>query len=127
MNKSEFRSVLEELGLNVASQRTGKLLGLSVRQTQRLANGDATVPESVALLLDMYRKHGTDERRRQVRCGKYNIEAIEVDESGIWDVTFPWGVERLQGLHTTPAQLARAIRERIKRKREKDKKMAAAA
>ena len=119
MNATEFRAALEELGLNVASQRTGKLLGLSVRQTQRLANGDATVPDAVALLIDMYRKHGTDERRRRVRCGRENVEVIEVDESGIWDVTYPWGTERLQGLHTTTPALEKAVRARFKRRQEK--------
>jgi len=126
MKASEFRTALEGLGLNVASQRTAKLLGLNVRQTQRLASGDARVPNAVVLLLDMYRKHGTDEHFRRVRCGKHNIGAVMVDESGIWDVTYPWGTERLQGLHTTSAQLAKAIRARFKRKQDKDKQAAAA-
>ena len=126
MNKDEFRAALERLGLNVASQRTGKLLGLNVRQVQRLANGDSMVPEPVALLLGMYHKYGTDERWLSVTCGRYKIDAVEVDESGIWDVNFPWGTERLQGVYTTESKLEKAVNERFKRKKENDKKRAAA-
>lgn len=55
----KFNIALETLGLPVASKPTALVLGLSVRHVQRIAGGEeAPVPETVALLLAMYLKHG---------------------------------------------------------------------
>ena len=59
MSARKFRATLDQLGLTVASQRTAALLGLSIRQCQRLAANDQPVPKPVELLLGMYLKHGT--------------------------------------------------------------------
>ena len=61
MSAQAFRRALKKLGLTVASQQTSALLGLSIRQCQRLAVGEQPVPRPVELLLGMYLKHGLDE------------------------------------------------------------------
>jgi len=60
MSKRQFLAALDRLDLTVASQRTATLLGVGIRQNQRFASGDARVPRPVALLLNMYLKHGID-------------------------------------------------------------------
>jgi hypothetical protein len=57
----QFKKVLKELGLTVASKRTSALIGVSVRQVQRLASGMQPVPRPIELLLQQYKKHGIDD------------------------------------------------------------------
>jgi len=61
MSARKFRAALDELGLTIASQRTARLLGFSVRQVQRLAVGGQPVPRPIELLLQMYLKYGIDD------------------------------------------------------------------
>jgi len=126
MNSREYKAALDELGLNIASQRTANLLGINIRQSQRYAAGHANVPEPLARLLEMYIKYGTDEKFRTVRCGQKKIEAVLVDATGVWDVNFPWGIERLQGLYPSKRALEQAVRVRFKRRKEQERKAAAA-
>lgn len=58
MTKAQYLKALDDLRLTVASQSTARVLGVSVRQVQRYASGDAEIPETLALLLAMYQKHG---------------------------------------------------------------------
>lgn len=61
MTRTQYLRALARLGLGPASKRTARLLGLSVRQIQRFADGEQDVPEAIALLLDMYLRHGLPE------------------------------------------------------------------
>jgi hypothetical protein len=61
LSARKFRNALDELGLTVASQKTSRLLGVGIRQCQRLAAGEQPVPRPVELLLQMYLKHGIEE------------------------------------------------------------------
>jgi hypothetical protein len=130
LTASQFLAALDRLGLGVASQRTSLLLGIGVRQCQRLANGEQPVPPPVERLLQMYLKFGTTERRVHVRCSGKEIEAIEIDpnasawdveiddpKAGVWDVIYPWGIERF---YSTPAAIAKGVRDRFKQKIESD-------
>lgn len=58
MTAKQYIAALKKLGLTHASQETARLLGISVRRSQRIAGDEAAVPEPVALLLAMYLKHG---------------------------------------------------------------------
>jgi hypothetical protein len=58
MTKTQYLAALRKLDLGKASQLTAYLLGLSVRHCQRIAAGDAEVPDTVAMLLAMYCRHG---------------------------------------------------------------------
>lgn len=57
MTTKQYLAALKKLGLTPAGRGTAEALGLSLRQVQRIAAGQA-VPETVALLLRMYLKHG---------------------------------------------------------------------
>lgn len=57
MANNQYLAALKRLGLTPASKATAEALGLSVRQVQRIAAGQA-VPETVAKLLRMYLDHG---------------------------------------------------------------------
>jgi hypothetical protein len=61
MTSKQYLAALKKLGLTPASQRTAALLGLSVRQCQRIAHGEQAVPRPAALLLAMYLRHGLPE------------------------------------------------------------------
>ena len=126
----QFLAALDQLGLGVASQRTALLLGIGVRQCQRVAIGEQPVPRPVERLLQMYFKFGTDERKVNVRCAGENVEAIEIDpdaskwdveiddpEAGVWDVIYPWGIERF---YSTPEAITKNVRDRFKEKMEAD-------
>jgi hypothetical protein len=58
VTNAQYHKALKRLNLTPASQATARALGLSVRQCQRIAAGDAEVPVTVALLLAMYLVHG---------------------------------------------------------------------
>jgi hypothetical protein len=58
MTSKQFSDALKKLGLTSSSERTAMLLGLRLRQVQRLDAGDADVPPPVSLLLMQYLKHG---------------------------------------------------------------------
>lgn len=58
MTTKQYLSALKQLGLTRASKATAAALGVTVRQCQRYADGDQDVPETVALLLRMYLRHG---------------------------------------------------------------------
>lgn len=49
MTPAQFRAAIAKLGLS--QERAGLWLGLSARQGQRYATGDAEIPEPVAKLL----------------------------------------------------------------------------
>lgn len=53
MTQKQYLAALKKLGLTTASKTTADTLGLSVRQCQRLANGDAPIPGPVERLLDL--------------------------------------------------------------------------
>ena len=63
MTKAQYLKALKKLGLTIASKETAKRLGLSVRQCQRIAHGEADVPAYVSLLLEMYLKQGLPRER----------------------------------------------------------------
>lgn len=58
MSCVEYLEALEELELQPQSRRTAELLGLSVRQAQRLALGEQNVTDTIARLISMYQRHG---------------------------------------------------------------------
>jgi len=58
MLPDDYLTALKKLGLTPASKITAAALGMSVRQIQKYATGEAAVPAAVARLLDMYRRHG---------------------------------------------------------------------
>lgn len=58
MTTKQYLAALKELGLTPSGKGTAAALGLSLRQVQRIAAGQAAVPGPVAKLLDLYRKHG---------------------------------------------------------------------
>lgn len=60
MTTNQFRAALKRLGLTKSSQRTGALLGMGLRQCQRMANGETPVSRPVSLLLALYLKHGLE-------------------------------------------------------------------
>jgi hypothetical protein len=57
VTKTQYRKALEQLGLPIAGERTAKVLGISTRQSQRYAAGEA-ISETVALLLQAYLRLG---------------------------------------------------------------------
>lgn len=61
MSSAQFLRTLKKLELTVASQRTAQVLGLSIRQCQRLAAGDSPVPGPLVKLLGCYLRHGIPE------------------------------------------------------------------
>lgn len=58
MTTEAYLRALKRLHLTPAGKRTAAVLGLSIRQLIRISNHQAPVPQPVALLLDMYRRHG---------------------------------------------------------------------
>ena len=58
MTTELYLKALKKLGLTPASRITAAYLGLSLRQCQRIAAGQARVPNYIALLLVMYLEHG---------------------------------------------------------------------
>lgn len=58
MTAKQYRDALDRLGLTSSSQRTSKLLGMGMRQCQRIHAGESPVPVPVELLLKLYAKHG---------------------------------------------------------------------
>jgi hypothetical protein len=58
MNSSEYLLVLSRLGLSPASRCTAAALGVTVRQCQRYAAGDANVSGPIWRLLQMYLRYG---------------------------------------------------------------------
>jgi hypothetical protein len=59
MTPTQFRAAIAQLGLS--QERAGLWLGLSARQGQRYATGDAEIPEPVARLIWAAIKYGLDE------------------------------------------------------------------
>lgn len=60
MSREQYHESLQRLGLSPAAKDTARLLGLSVRQAQRIYHGHCPVPEPVALLLGAYLAQGID-------------------------------------------------------------------
>lgn len=58
MTTDQYLAALDKLRLTPASKLTAFILGLSVRQCQRIAAGGSPVPESVARLLALLIRHG---------------------------------------------------------------------
>ena len=58
MTTKQYLAALAKLGLTPASKRTAAAVGLSLRQCQRIAAEQAPVPESVAILLELYLETG---------------------------------------------------------------------
>jgi len=54
MTTAQYLKTLKRLKLTPAGKATAEALGLSLRQCIRIANGQAPVPEPVALLLAQY-------------------------------------------------------------------------
>ena len=61
MTRNQYLAALKKLGLGRASKRTAELLGVSVRHIQRMSLGEQDVTDTIALLLEMYLKHGLPE------------------------------------------------------------------
>jgi hypothetical protein len=61
MTNRQYLAVLKKLGLTPAGKATADVLGLSLRQCQRIGSVQAPVPGPVALLLAMYLRHGIPE------------------------------------------------------------------
>jgi hypothetical protein len=57
MTTKQYLAALKKLGLTPSGKATAAALGLTVRQCQRYAAGQA-IPQTVALLLRMYLAHG---------------------------------------------------------------------
>lgn len=55
MNSEQYRAILKNLGLSVYA--SGRIIGISLRQSQRYAAGDA-IPVPIARLLIMLDRHG---------------------------------------------------------------------
>ena len=60
MTPRQFLAALGKLDLTVAGQATADALGIGIRQCQRIASGDQSVPRPVAKLIDLYLRHGLD-------------------------------------------------------------------
>lgn len=58
MTKKQYLAALKRLQLTPAGQRTADVLGLSLRQCQRISAGKSPVPDPVAKLLAMYLQYG---------------------------------------------------------------------
>jgi hypothetical protein len=58
MTTKQYLAALKSLGLTPSGKRTADVLGLSLRQVQRIAAGDSEVPGSVAKLIAAYQRHG---------------------------------------------------------------------
>lgn len=58
MTTKQYLAALKKLDLTTSGKQTAAVLGLSVRQAQRIAAGDSRVPEPVARLLAMLLEHG---------------------------------------------------------------------
>jgi len=58
MTTEQYLAALAALNLKPASKETARVLGLSVRQIQKIAAGQARVPGPVALLLAIYLQRG---------------------------------------------------------------------
>lgn len=56
MTPAQYLNALDKLGYNAYTAHT--VLGISLRQSFRLASGESAVPEPVARLLHMLRLHG---------------------------------------------------------------------
>jgi hypothetical protein len=61
MTTRQYLNALRKLNLTPHGQRTAHMLGLSLRQCQRLARG-APIPKPVALLLTAYLATGLPEQ-----------------------------------------------------------------
>jgi len=60
MSARQYLLALKRLGLTPSGERTERMLGMGLRQCQRIGAGTAPVPKPVELLLKMYLKHGMD-------------------------------------------------------------------
>lgn len=58
MTKEEYLAALKKLGLTHASRETALYLGISIRQSQRFADGENQIPRTLDLLLHMYLRRG---------------------------------------------------------------------
>lgn len=56
MTAETYKATLKMLGLSVYA--SGGVLGISLRQSQRYAAGEASVPLTIARLLVMFLRHG---------------------------------------------------------------------
>jgi hypothetical protein len=61
MTTRQYLRALKQLGLTVAGKATAEVLGLSLRQCQRMAAGEAPIPGPVEKLIKLYLKHGIDD------------------------------------------------------------------
>jgi hypothetical protein len=58
MTQKEYLRALKRLSLSPASKRTAQVLGVGLRQLARYSAGDAQIPQTLELLLEMYLRHG---------------------------------------------------------------------
>jgi hypothetical protein len=56
MTMTQYRKALERLELSIVG--AGPVLGITRRQSQRIAAGDCPVPKPIAKLLELLLKHG---------------------------------------------------------------------
>lgn len=64
MTREQYLTALEKLGLTRASKRTSAAFGVTLRQCQSYASGNANVPPTLAKLIGMYLEHGMPEDDR---------------------------------------------------------------
>lgn len=65
MTRKQYLAALETLGLTPSGRRTADVLGLSLRQLQRIGAGESAVPSPIAKLLKL------------AIAGKVTLEEIE--------------------------------------------------
>lgn len=58
MTTKQYLAALKKLDLTPSGKATAAALGLSLRQCQRIASGESSVPGAVALLIGMYLRFG---------------------------------------------------------------------
>lgn len=61
MTTKQYLAALKSLGLTPSGKATSEALGLSLRQCQRIAAGEAAVPGPLGKLLQAYLRHGLPE------------------------------------------------------------------
>jgi hypothetical protein len=62
MTRDEYTAALDALELGHHALATARVLGCKLRTIQNYAQGVRPVPDTVALLLAMYQKHGVPKR-----------------------------------------------------------------
>jgi hypothetical protein len=65
MTSKQYVAALKKLGLTHASQEAANVLGITRRQSQRLADGERPVSKPIEKLLELLVHHGIPEEWRR--------------------------------------------------------------